>query len=91
VVWGGDIPGALLGGAVSTDKGLRSAIIALQRSAFMGYPVWGSDTGGYEGFTQRELFARWLEFSCFCPLMEIGGVGEHEPWPCPASRVMTRR
>lgn len=82
-VWGGDIPGAILNGAVGTDKGLRSAIIALQRCAFMGYPVWGSDTGGYEGFTNRELFARWLEFSAFCPLMEIGGVGEHEPWAMP--------
>jgi alpha-glucosidase (family GH31 glycosyl hydrolase) len=83
IVYGGDIPGALLFGAVSTDKGLRSAIIALQRTACMGYPVWGSDTGGYEGFTEREVFARWLAFSAFCPLMEIGGVGEHEPWAMP--------
>jgi alpha-glucosidase (family GH31 glycosyl hydrolase) len=83
VVWGGDIPGALLFGHKSTDKGLRSAIIGMLRTAFMGYPVWGSDTGGYEGFIERELFARWLAFSAFCPLMEIGGVGEHEPWAMP--------
>ncbi len=83
VVWGGDIPGALLFGLKSTDKGLRSAIIGLVRTAFMGYPVWGTDTGGYEGFRERELFARWLAFSAFCPLMEIGGVGEHEPWAMP--------
>jgi alpha-glucosidase (family GH31 glycosyl hydrolase) len=82
-IFGGDIPGALQGGLVSTDKGLRSAIIGLQRASFLGFPFWGSDTGGYEGFTDRELFARWLEFSAFCPIMEIGGVGEHEPWAMP--------
>jgi alpha-D-xyloside xylohydrolase len=81
--YGGDIPGALANGAVSTDRGLRSAIIALQRNACMGYPIWGSDTGGYEGYKDREVFARWLEFSCFCPLMEIGGHGPHEPWAMP--------
>jgi alpha-glucosidase (family GH31 glycosyl hydrolase) len=83
IVYGGDIPGALLGGLVSTELGLRSAIIGLTRTAAMGYPVWGTDTGGYEGYRDRELFARWLAFSCFCPLMEIGGVGPHEPWAMP--------
>jgi alpha-glucosidase (family GH31 glycosyl hydrolase) len=84
IVYGGDIPGAVgLFRKRPTDRGLRSAIIGLQRTAFMGYPVWGSDTGGYEGFRERELFARWLAFSAFCPLMEIGGVGSHEPWAMP--------
>jgi alpha-glucosidase (family GH31 glycosyl hydrolase) len=84
IVYGGDIPGAVgLFRKQATDKGLRSAIIGMQRTAFMGYPVWGSDTGGYEGFRERELFARWLAFSAFCPLMEIGGVGPHEPWAMP--------
>lgn len=85
VVYGGDIPGAVGWFRRSTDKGLRSAILGLLRTAFMGYPVWGSDTGGYEGFRERELFARWLAFSAFCPLMEIGGVGSHEPWAMPTS------
>jgi len=84
IVYGGDIPGAVgLLRKRHTDKGLRSAIIGMQRTAFMGYPVWGSDTGGYEGFRERELFARWLAFSAFCPLMEIGGSGSHEPWAMP--------
>jgi alpha-D-xyloside xylohydrolase len=75
IIWGGDIPGL--------EMGLRAAIIAVQRAAFMGYPVWGSDTGGYVEFTDREVFARWLEFSALCPLMEIGGKGSHAPWDMP--------
>ena len=87
VVWGGDTRGSVrvMGIPRSTDKGLRSTLISLQRMAFIGYPVWGSDTGGYQGFRHRDVFARWVEFSAFCPLMEIGGVGPHEPWAMPAS------
>ncbi len=77
IVYGGDFQG--------NGNGLRSAIIGMQRTAFMGYPVWGSDTGGYFGFTDRRVFARWLEFSAFCPLMEIGGDGPHEPWAMPGT------
>jgi len=85
VNYGGDIPGAILvkGKKQGTDLGLRSVIISLQRVAVMGFPTWGSDTGGYEPFRDRDVFARWLEVSCFCPLMEIGGVRSHEPWAMP--------
>jgi alpha-D-xyloside xylohydrolase len=80
--YAGDTPGAVRvhGRMQGTDLGLRSVIIELQRVAFMGFPNWGSDTGGYEPFRSREVFARWIALSCFCPLMEIGGVGSHEPW-----------
>lgn len=81
VVWGGDIPGSeSFGFGPGTDLGLRSAIISQQRAAFMGYPIWGSDTGGYYAFKDREVFARWIEFSAFSGLMEIGGKGERAPW-----------
>ena len=66
-----------------TDLGLRSAIISQQRAAFMGYPIWGSDTGGYYQFKHREVFARWIEFSAFSGFMEIGGTGTHAPWDMP--------
>jgi alpha-D-xyloside xylohydrolase len=81
---GGDIPGRDWLGR-STDLGLRSAILALLHCAFMGFPIWGSDTGGYEQFGDREVFARWIEFSAFCPIMEIGGVGTHAPWDMPTT------
>ena len=78
----GDIPGKDIQGR-PTDLGLRSAILAQLHNAFNGFPIWGSDTGGYEQFGDREVFARWIEFSAFCPIMEIGGVGTHAPWDMP--------
>ncbi len=86
VFWGGDIPGSeSFGGGPGTDLGLRSAIISQQRAAFMGFPIWGSDTGGYYEFKDREVFARWLEFSAFSGVMEIGGKGERAPWRMPTT------
>jgi alpha-D-xyloside xylohydrolase len=83
-VWGGDIPGSRgFGLGPGTDLGLRSAIISQQRAAFLGYPIWGSDTGGYYEFKDRDVFARWIEFSTFSGLMEIGGKGTHAPWDMP--------
>jgi alpha-D-xyloside xylohydrolase len=84
LVWGGDTPGSTqFGIGPSTDLGLRSAIISQQRAAFMGFPIWGSDTGGYYQFKNREVLARWIEFSAFSGIMEIGGHGTHAPWDMP--------
>ena len=85
---GGDTTGRnAFGTGLPTDLGLRSAILSLARVAFMGFPLWGTDTGGYYQFGQRDVFARWLEFSALCPLMEIGGGnqggGQHAPWDMP--------
>jgi alpha-glucosidase (family GH31 glycosyl hydrolase) len=86
IFWGGDIPASeTFGVGPGTDLGLRSAIISQQRAAFMGMPIWGSDTGGYYEFKDREVFARWIEFSCFSGVMEIGGVGAHAPWNMPTT------
>jgi len=71
--WGGDIG--------SSQEGLRAAVIAQLRSAVMGYPVWGSDTGGYwQGDLDREITARWLAFSCFSPIMEVGPTENRGFW-----------
>jgi alpha-glucosidase (family GH31 glycosyl hydrolase) len=78
----GDVPGKDITGK-PTDLGLRSVILSVQHNAFNGFPIWGSDTGGYEQFGDREVFARWIELSAFCPIMEIGGVGTHAPWDMP--------
>jgi alpha-D-xyloside xylohydrolase len=78
VFWGGDI--------ASGPWALRSALIALQRSAYMGFPFWGSDTGGYwgdlEDFTHENL-ARWLAFSAFSPIMEVGPLRNRAVWDMP--------
>jgi len=78
VFWGGD--------AASTDLGLRASIVAVQRCAVMGYPFWGSDTGGYRGRYEpldREVTARWLAFSAFCPIMEVGPTRNRSLWDMP--------
>jgi len=79
--------GAFWGGDIATGPwGLRAALIAVQRSAFMGFPVWGSDTGGYWGDFElytHENMARWLAFSCFTPIMEVGPVWNRALWDMP--------
>jgi len=80
----GDVRGALgFGANQGIDLGLRSAIISQLHMAFMGFPIWGSNTGGYQEFRQRDVFARWLEFSAFSGTMDIGGTGNHAPWNMP--------
>jgi alpha-glucosidase (family GH31 glycosyl hydrolase) len=65
VFWGGDVAGR--------QEGLRAEIIAVQRAAVMGYPNWGSDTCGYNNTAmETEVCGRWLGFSCFTPIMEVG-------------------
>lgn len=68
----------------ATWIGLRNTLIGGLRSAIMGYPIWGSDTGGYWGGTAtHELFARWLGLSAFSPVMEIGPLNDRAPWDMP--------
>ncbi len=74
--WGGDIGG--------TQEGLRASIIAVQRAAVMGYPLWGSDTCGYnEQLMEQEVCARWLAFSAFTPIMEVGPTRNVGFWNLP--------
>ena len=74
--WGGDIGG--------TQEGLRASIIAVQRAAVMGYPFWGSDTCGYnEQLMEQEVCARWLAFSAFTPIMEVGPTRNLGFWNLP--------
>ena len=71
--WGGDHG--------SPAEGLRCAIISAQRAAIIGYPIWGSDIGGYwQGELDREVVARWLAFGCFNPIMEFGPTADKAPW-----------
>ncbi|MCB0284109.1 MAG: glycoside hydrolase family 31 protein [Calditrichaeota bacterium] len=73
VFWGGDIG--------SPAEGLRCAIIAAQRSSLIGFPLWGSDIGGYwHGDMDREVTARWLAFGCFTPIFEFGPTEDRAPW-----------
>ena len=76
VFWGGDIGG--------NQEGLRAEIIAVERAAVMGYPNWGSDTCGYNRqMMEQEVCARWLEFSAFTPILEVGPTRNVGFWNLP--------
>ncbi len=70
-MWAGDIRGE--------PHAFRAALIAMQRCAVMGYPLWGSDIGGYRGFN-REIVMKWLGFGCFSPIMEVGPTQDRGFW-----------
>jgi alpha-glucosidase (family GH31 glycosyl hydrolase) len=70
-MWAGDIRGE--------PHAFRAALIAMQRCAIMGYPLWGSDIGGYRGFN-REIVMKWLGFGCFSPVMEVGPTEDRGFW-----------
>jgi alpha-D-xyloside xylohydrolase len=62
-VWSGD--------SWSSFAGLQMSVKNALRAGAVDYPIWGSDTGGYFLRADKELFARWLEFSSYSPLMEV--------------------
>ena len=88
--WGGDthsrdgfqIPEVPATGP-STDLGLRSVLVSIQRAAFLGLPFWGSDIGGYSEFADREVYARWIQVGALSPLMRFHGKGSDLPWDMP--------
>jgi alpha-glucosidase (family GH31 glycosyl hydrolase) len=72
-IWNGDtkISFAALAGSI------KDAL----RAGAMNFPMWGSDTGGYNGGTEtKELFARWLEFSAYATMMEVKIGPNRTPW-----------
>lgn len=94
VTWVGDQEhtwrsGDVLHGDAAPDKdlmrevnqGIEEAIRYILQSAKLGYPVIGSDVGGYSGrIIPPRLYIRWAEFSAFCGLFMNGGHGERRLW-----------
>lgn len=72
--------GLWAGDTGNPPEGLRSVIIGAQRCAVMGYPIWGSDAGGYPKNINREVTKRWIGFACFSPIMEIGPTNNKVFW-----------
>ncbi len=76
-VWGGD-PRA-------TFEGLRLSVRRGMNSWLSGHPMWGTDTGGFNGggagAPSPTLFTRWTQFSAVSPVFEVGGAGRNAtPW-----------
>ena len=76
-LWGGD--------SRSSWDGLAGNMANAIRCGFMGFPVWGSDVGGYlGGWISEDLYARWLQFGTWSGMFEIkldhsGGKGKDRP------------
>ncbi len=67
--------------------GLPAAVRAMLNASMCGFPVHGSDIGGwYDWFapiTTKELYIRWAEVGAYSPLMRAHGgpIGRNrEPW-----------
>jgi len=79
-IWGGD--------SRSNWQGMAGSQANAMRCGFMGFPVWGNDTGGYlgEGRIDEKLYIRWLQWSVWNGMFEVkidgsGGSGEdRSPW-----------
>ncbi|MBX2963833.1 MAG: DUF5110 domain-containing protein [Cyclobacteriaceae bacterium] len=72
--WSGDV--------VASWKALRNQISAGLNFSLCGIPHWNSDIGGFflwdykrklDDPEYRELYARWLQFGAFCPMMRSHG------------------
>jgi alpha-D-xyloside xylohydrolase len=72
--WSGDI--------VASWNALRNQISAGLNFSLSNIPYWNSDIGGFflwnyknklEDAEYRELYARWIQFGAFCPMMRSHG------------------
>jgi alpha-D-xyloside xylohydrolase len=72
--WSGDV--------VASWHALRNQISAGLNFSLCGIPYWNSDIGGFflwnfkKGLNDpdyRELYARWIQFGTFCPMMRSHG------------------
>ncbi|HDQ44162.1 MAG TPA: hypothetical protein ENN17_01520, partial [bacterium] len=77
-VWGGD--------SRSNWQGMAGSQANAVRCGFMGFPVWGQDTGGYlgPGRIDETLYIRWLQWGAWNGMFEIkidgaGGSGKDRP------------
>jgi len=86
--------GAVFAGDQSSNfLGLQEVVSSLLSSATAGYNVWGSDIGalGHKDDPRKndpELYARWVEFATFTPLMRAHGqTSFRNPWDYSDSSV----
>jgi alpha-D-xyloside xylohydrolase len=76
LVWSGDI--------ASSWSTFRNQLAAGLNMAMSGIPWWTTDIGGFHGGCPddpefRELFTRWFQWGCFCPVMRLHGDREPKP------------
>ncbi|AIE84565.1 TIM-barrel domain-containing protein [Fimbriimonas ginsengisoli] len=91
ISWSGDI-------AATWDVFAKQIPAGLNFS-MSGIPYWNTDTGGFfnvppvtdKGY--QDLFARWFQFSVFCPMLRIHGTDNPKEiwrWPSPTRDTLVR-
>ena len=83
------VAGVWAGDQDASWQGLATAVGDAQGAGVSGFPIWGSDVGGYASAKLfDELFVRWAQFGALSPIMEVGGQGLNAtPWVFAASTV----
>ncbi|MFD2888473.1 TIM-barrel domain-containing protein [Chitinophaga cymbidii] len=72
---------AQFGGDVRCNfDGLRGSLTGALNLCAGGFSNWGSDLGGFRGWSEPAVYMRWTQFSCFSPLMRCHGREPREPW-----------
>jgi alpha-glucosidase len=67
----------------STWNHMRISVPMMQNLGLSGFPVVGSDIGGYKGSPQPDLLTKWLELGAFNPIDRDHtekGTADQEPW-----------
>jgi alpha-glucosidase len=62
---------------------MRISVPMMQNLGLSGFPVVGSDIGGYKGSPQPDLLTKWLELGAFNPIDRDHtekGTADQEPW-----------
>ncbi len=82
VTWSGDIG--------SSFSVLANQIPAGLNFCATGIPYWNTDTGGFNdsnvnNSSYAEVFTRWFQYSCFCPMLRIHGNNYKEIWRWPTA------
>lgn len=73
VNWSGDLS--------SDFRTLQAQMPVGQNVVLSGIPYWNTDIGGFQGNPSNELYARWMQFGCFCPMTRAHHAGgDPEPW-----------
>jgi len=81
-IWPGDLDNDFTRHGEAGDDGalnvggLPAAISGALSLALSGYPLYGSDIGGYRGGAPTtEALLRWAQFEALTPVMQLGGGG----------------
>lgn len=85
-IWPGDLDsgferaGDQIDGEIAVG-GIPAAIAGFQSLQMSGYPLFGTDVGGYRGGVPTpEAFVRWAQAGALSTIMQVGGGGNHAPW-----------